>query len=120
MYSTFFQNHLVSCESFPEKIVEAIKISVESECLKVLLVLLKYLIHTTSLKEQSKDYRQMIKEILHSNYEYKVSVSQIHHKNLLMAVKKSQKLMPAQSAVLCIEEIIFDKGDKILVCQNYS
>ena len=51
----------------------------------------------------------MIQEILHNNYKTNSS-SSVLQENLLMAVKKSNKLIFAQCLILFIEDMLFEKS----------
>ena len=107
---SLFQDNFFSNEDIPEKIVEAITISVESECLEVLLVLLKYLVHISCRKNQDKQQIKIIQELLYQKYRNAHNPHNDHENdNLLMAVKKSPKLIPAQCLVLCIEAMVYDE-----------
>ena len=66
------------------------------------LLLLRYIYLIMYNQKMDNGCKEKVEKIVHGDYH--------GNGNLLVVVKKSPKLLPARSFVLCIEEMIFEKN----------
>ena len=99
----FFQNTQI----LPETISESLKMAADSECLEVLCILLKYM-YKGCCFENAENIKEKIKDVLHGNNE--------DGNTLFTRVLKNERLIEAQSLILCIE---FEFHESVEAFENY-
>ena len=100
----FFQNTQI----LPETISELLKMAADSECLEVLCILLKYMYNKGFCFENTENIKEKIKDMLHGNNE--------DGNTLFTRVLKNERLIEAQSLILCIE---FESHESFEAFENY-